>query len=331
MKLFASALFLWSAFWFVAPTTVQSQSLIMGYSGAGITTDLQRVIEKEKLWDKYGLNVKAVYFNSGSVMTQAMAGGNINLSDSDVPAMLGLAVSGVTDLKTISVIINRLEHIFVTRKNIAKPEDLKGKRVAVSRIGSASDIVTRMVIRQWKVDPEKEVFILQAGNTPSRMTALIAGHIDAALISPDNLHNVLATGCCRVLADLSELPLDYARFGATVPTSMIKTQRDTLRRYLQTIIEGIYVFKNRPQVVYSVFAEEGIKDPAVAKDLYNRLAAGLREYPVPEPIGIQNALDSVGHPNARNVKPADLMDTSILEEIKKSGFIDKLYGRAPKS
>ena len=331
MNRFASALFLWAAWWLVPIPSVYPQILIMGYSGAGITTDLQRVIEKEKLWDKYGLNVKAVYFNSGSVMTQAMAGGNINLSDSDVPAMLGLAVSGITDLKTISVIINRLEHIFVTRKDIAKPEDLKGKRVAVSRIGSASDIVTRMVIRQWKVDPEKEIIILQAGNTPTRMTALIAGRIDAALISPDNLHNVLATGCCRILADLSELPFDYARFGGTVPTSMIKTQRDTVRRYLQAIIEGIYVFKARPQIVYSVFAEQGIKDPAVAKDLHKRLAISLREYPIPEPVGIQNALDSISHPNARNVKPADVVDTSILEEIKKSGFIDKLYGRAPKS
>ena len=66
----------------------QSNSIIMGYSGAGISTDLRRVIEKEKLWDKYGVNVKAIYFNSGSVLTQAIAGGNINLSDSDVPAML---------------------------------------------------------------------------------------------------------------------------------------------------------------------------------------------------------------------------------------------------
>jgi len=315
----------------VAMAWAQSQSIMMGYSGAGISTDLRRVIEKEKLWDKYGVNVKAIYFNSGGVLTQAMAGGNINLSDSDVPAMLNLSVSGVMDLKTISVTFNRLEHIFVARKNIARPEDLRGKRVAVSRIGSASDIVTRMVIRQWKIDPEKEVTILQSGNTPTRMTALVAGHVDAALISPDNIAKILATGCCRVLVDLSELPLDYARFGGTVPTSMIKTQRDTLRGYLLATIEGIYFFKTRPKLVYSVFEEEGIKEPAVQKDLHERLAKSLREYPVPEANGIQGALDSLTHPNARTTKPASLMDTSIIEEIKKSGFIDKLYGRPPKN
>jgi hypothetical protein len=125
--------------------------------------------------------------------------------------------------------------------------------------------------------------------------------------------------------------LDYARFGGAVPNSLIKTQRDTLRRYLQAIIEGIYVFKTRPKLVYSVFEEAGIKEPPVQKELHERLAKSLREYPLPEPIGIQNALDSLAHPNARTVKPASLMDTSILEEIRKSGFIDKLYGRPPKN
>jgi NitT/TauT family transport system substrate-binding protein len=235
------------------------------------------------------------------------------------------------EVKAISVIINRLEHIFVVRKNIARPEELKGKRIAVSRIGSASDIVTRMVIRQWKIDPEKEVFILQSGNTPTRMTALVASHVDAALISPDNIHKILATGCCRILQDVSELPLDYARFGGAVPTSLIRTQRETLRRYLQAVIEGIYLFKTRPKLVYSVFDEEGIKEPAVQQDLYERLAKSLREYPVPDANGIQGALDSLAHPNARNVKPANLMDTTLVEEIRKSGFIDKLYGRAPKN
>jgi NitT/TauT family transport system substrate-binding protein len=309
----------------------QPYALTLGYSGVGLTTDLRRVIERDKVWEKHGVMVKAIYFNSGSLMAQAMAGGSITASDSDLPAMLNLAVSGVSDMKTIAVTINRLEHIFVSRKNITKPEELRGKRIAVSRLGSASDLVTRMVLRTWKVDPEKEVTVLQAGNTPTRMSALTAGHVDAALISPDSLHKVLATGCCRVLADLSELPLDFARFGVIVPTALLKSQRDMLRRLLMGYIEGIHLFKTRPKLAYAVLEESGIKDPAVQKDIYDRLAKSLREYPVPEPNGIQGAMDSLTHPNAKTTKPAALIDTSILEEIKKSGFIDKLYGRPAKN
>ena len=305
------------------------QSVILGHSGgAGSLGNLRRIIERERFWEKYGLNVKNVYFSSGGVLTQALAGGNIAGSESEVPGMLNLAVSGVLDLKLVTVTINKIEHVFIVRKNITKPEELKGKRLAISRIGSASDTVTRMVLKSWKIDPDKEVTILQSGNTPTRMTALVAGHVDAALIAPDVLHKVLANGCCRVLADLSELPLDYARFGVMIPTVLIKTQRDMVRRMLMAYVEGIYLFKTRPRLVYGIMEDAGIKELAVQKDLYERESKSFREFPVPETGGIQNALDTLTHPNAKTTKPAQLMDTSLLEEIKKSGFIDKLYGRA---
>ena len=94
----------------------QANSLLLGYSGTGISSDLRRVMEKEKIWEKHGLSVKSIYFNSGSVLTQAMLGGNIAVSDSGVPEMMTLPVSGAMDTKVITVNINRLEHIFVTRK-----------------------------------------------------------------------------------------------------------------------------------------------------------------------------------------------------------------------
>ncbi|HLN88124.1 MAG TPA: ABC transporter substrate-binding protein, partial [Candidatus Limnocylindrales bacterium] len=256
------------------------------------------------------------------------AGGNIAGSESEVPGMLNLAVSGVADLKLVTVTINKIEHVFVVRKNIAKPEDLRGKRLAVSRIGSASDTVTRMVLRSWKLDPDKDVTLLQSGNTPTRMTALAAGHVDGGLVSPESVHKIIATGCCRILADLAELPMDYARYGYVFPTSFIKSQRETLRRLLMAYLEGIAIFRTRPREVYAALEEEGIKDPAIQKDIYERALKHVREYPVPEANGIQSVLDSLTHPNARTVKPASIMDATILEEIKKSGFIDKLYGRA---
>jgi ABC-type nitrate/sulfonate/bicarbonate transport system substrate-binding protein len=183
-------------------------------------------------------------------------------------------------------------------------------------------------LRSWKLDPDKEVTLLQSGNTPTRMTALAAGHVDGALVSPESVYKVLASGCCRVLADLSELPMDYARYGYVFPAAYIKAQREVLRRLLMAYLEGIYVFRTRPKAVYAALEEEGIKDPAIQKDIYERALKNVREFPVPEVNGIQSVLDSLTHPNAKSTKPAALMDTSILEEIKKSGFIDKLYGRA---
>jgi len=124
------------------------------------------------------------------------------------------------------------------------------------------------------------------------------------------------------------LPMDYARYGYVFPTAYIKTQREVLRRLLMAYLEGIYIFRTRPKTVYSVLEEEGIKDPLIQKDIYDHALKNVREFPVPEANGIQSALDSLTHPNAKTTKPSSLMDTSLLDEIKKSGFLDKLYGRA---
>ena len=141
-RIFKLAILILTQLTLASAAHAQLNAITLGYSGGtGLTSDLRRVIEKEKIWEKYGLSVKAIYFNSGSLMAQAMAAGSITAADSDLPAMLNLAVSGVSDMKTIAVTINRLEHIFVSRKNITKPEDLKGKRLAVSRLGDRKSVV----------------------------------------------------------------------------------------------------------------------------------------------------------------------------------------------
>jgi NitT/TauT family transport system substrate-binding protein len=326
----ASAVFLCACLWFwlLAPAAGRAQTIItLGYSGSGISTDLRRVIEKTKLFPKRGLDVRPVYFNSGATLTQAMLAGNILLSDSDVPAQLNLKVAGMMDVSVVAVTINRLEHFFVVRSPIKSAEDLKGKKVAISRFGSASDLTTRMVVRFWKLDADKDLAFLQSGNTPTRIAALVAGHVDAALVSPDSLHKVLASGCCRVFADLSEIPLDYARFGIVVPTALVKTQRETVRKFLEAYVEGIYVFKTRPDVALDVLKEEGITEPQIAKNIYDRIAKSLREVPTPEVKGIQSALDSIGTPKARGAQAKDYIDTSLIEEIQKSGYITRLYGK----
>ena len=300
----------------------------MGYSGSGIgADDLIRVMLKEKIWQKYGLDVTPVYFNSGSLVAQALLAGEIQSSDSDVPTLLNLGVSGLFDVKLIAVTINRLEHSFVVRNSIKTPEELKNKKIAISRFGSGSDITTRLALRYWKFDPDRDLTLLQVGNTPTRMSSLTTGAVDGCLINPAYVHRVLASGCCRVLAELTELPMDYARTGQVVSAHLLKTQPQILTQHLKALIDGIYVYKTRPQVVLEVYRELGMTDPEAARQTYARIVKSLREYPVPEANGVQAVLDSLPHPKARSAKANQFMDASLIEEIKASGFIDRLYGR----
>ena len=306
---------------------VQAQPVLrLGYSGAGVGSDLLKLIDRSGLWRKHGVDVRAIYLTSGTLMAQTLSSGDISLAGFDVTAMLNLGVAGAKDLKVVAVMINRLEPFFVVHNSVKTPADLKGKRITISRFGSGSDIITRVVLRFWKLDPDKDVSFFQSGNTPTRIAALVAGHMDAALVSSTQVQKILETGCCRVLADLSELPINYANYGVVASGSVLKTQRDNVRRFLEALSEGIYVFKTRPETALAVLKESN-SDPQVVRPLYERLAKAMRDYPVPEARGIQTALDSLPSPKARGSRAEEYMDTSLMEEIQKSGFIDRLYGR----
>lgn len=297
--------------------------LNMGFSGAGIGSDLLKVIDRAGLWRKYGIDVRTIYLSSGTLMAQTLSSGDIGVAGFDTPAMLNLALAGHS-LKVIAVPINRLEPFFVVRNNIKTPADLKGKKVTISRFGSGSDIMTRVALRYWKLDPDKDVSFFQSGNTPTRVAALVAGHMDAALVSSTGVGKIVATGCCRVLADLSELPLDYANYGVVVSGALLKNQRESIKRFLQAIVEGIHAFKTKPEVARAVLRESNSE--ADVGPLYERLSKSFRDFPAPEVHGIQNVIDSLATPKAKGARAEDFMDTSLMEEIRKSGFMDRLSG-----
>src|SRR5262249_56155025 len=203
----------------------QAQTVVrIGYSGGGVAKGLHKVIEKAGLWKKRGLDVRPIYFTSGATMAQAMVGGDIDIADSDVPAMLNAVSAGILDGKLISVYVNRFPFAFVVRSEIKTPEELRGKRFAISRFGSSSDVTTRMLLKFWRLDPDRDVTILQvAGNT--RLPPIMSGPIHVTLVGTYDVPQIVDSGCCRVLVDLLDLPMEYARFGQVVPTNHLKTRR----------------------------------------------------------------------------------------------------------
>ena len=299
------------------------QVVRVGYSGTGVAKNLHKTIERADLWKKRGLDIRLIYFTSGATMAQAMIAGELEVADSDVPAMLNAVSSGVLDGKLISVYLNRFPFAFVVRNEIKSPEELKGKRLAISRFGSSSEVTTRMLLRQFKLDPDKDVRIIQATGT-SRLPAIVAGQLDGTLLGTYDVPALLDSGCCRVLVDMLEMPLDYARFGQVVPTQLLKTKRDLLLKFIEGLIEGIYVFKTNKDLALSVLRQEGIKGPEYS---YPRVAAAMRERPVPEIKGVQAVMDSVRTPKSKVTQAKDVIEPGLVEELDKSGYIAKLYGK----
>jgi NitT/TauT family transport system substrate-binding protein len=311
------------------PSWIHPQSktpeIKIGYSGIGIAHDLLKIMGSNRIFEKHGVNAQSIYIGSGSLMNQAVVGGSVQFTTSDLPSQIQAALAGI-DFKVISVTINRLDGAVMTRKGILKPNDLKGKKLAISRFGSVSDIVTRMVLRHWGLEPVKDVPLIQVGNTPSRIAAIFSGQVDGGLINPTDVDKVMTSGCCTVLADLSALDIPYARFGVAGLGSYVKANSETAQKVLAAFVEGIHYYKTHPDAGVAALQSRGA-DAQGAREIYQKIADSYRSRPDPDLSGVRGVLDSLPEERAKTVRPESLIDPVPWERVARSGLLEKLYGK----
>lgn len=309
--------------WVFAQAT-KLESVKIGYSGVGIAHDLLKIMGKRQIFEKNGLNAQSIYIGSGSLMNQAVVAGSIQFTTSDLPSQIQSALAGI-DFRIISVTIDRLDGAIMARKEIRTPKELKGRRLAISRFGSVSDIVTRMVLKHWGVDA-KDVILMQVGNTPTRIAAIMSGQVDGGLINPTDVDKLAASGCCVVLADLSALNIPYARFGVAGLGSYFKANPETASRVLRAFTEGIHYYKTHPEEGMAALQARG-SDPKSAKEIYQKVADSYRSRPDPDLSSITGVLDSLPDERAKKVRADGLIDPVPWERLVKSDFLETLYGK----
>ena len=314
---------------FVAPSSLYAQGktlepIKIGYSGIGITHDLLKMMDSNRIFEKHGLSAQSILFSG--LLNQAAVSGSIDFTTSDLPSQIQAGVTGL-DFKILSVTHNRLDGAMVTRKEIKKPSDLLGKKLAISRFGSVSDLVTRLVLRHWKLEPVKDVALLQVGNTPSRIAAILSGQVDGGLIQPTDVDRVINTGCCVVLSDLEKLDIPYARFGVAALSSIIKARPETARKLLEALVEGIHHYKTHPEEGVAILLARGI-ERGTARNGYQKVADSYRISPDPELASIKGVLDTLLDERARSIAPESLIDARPWEQVVKGGIVDRLYGKA---
>ncbi len=317
-------------FLLTAPSWLHSQvrsleRVQIGYSGIGIAHDLLKIMVNNQIFEKHGVGAQTIYIGSGSLMNQAVVAGSVNFTTSDLPSQIQAAIAGI-DFKIISVTINRLDGAIMTRKEIRRPESLKGRKLAISRFGSVSDIVTRMVLRHWKLEPIKDVALIQVGNTPTRIAAILSGQVDGGLINPTDVDKMVASGCCVLLGDLGSLDIPYARFGVAGLGSYFKARPDTARKVVEAFVEGIYYYKTRPDEAIAILRSRGVEAGA-AKEIYQKVADSYRPRPDPDLSGIKGVLDSLPDERAKEIRPESLVDPTPWEKVAASGYVERLYGK----
>jgi LysM repeat protein len=224
--------------------------------------------------------------------------------------------------------LNTMDYKLIVSRDITRPDQLKGKIMAVSRIGSSSDFATRYALEKYGLAPDKDVAIVQIGSQPARFSALESGKIHGVMIAIPLTAKAKKMGL-NTLADLQMLGLEYQHTGLAFSQDTIKKQPELVRNVLKAFVESIHFMKTRRQETIGILAKYLKSDDMEALDeAYDSVLNSLiPEKPYPTIKGIQIMLREMGikEPAARNARPEQFVDLTFMKELDSSGFVDHLY------
>ncbi len=309
----------------------QAQSLPkirVAYTSIGIQFDPVYIMKELDLPRKYGVDAEILFVPVSSRAIQAALAGEIQFITSGGVANINANVNGA-DFVGLTATLNTFVFKILASPELKKPEQLKGKKVGISRLGGASDFSIRYALTHWGLVPDKDVAIIQVGGEPEEVMALQNKAVDAVILS-EPFATVATRAGASVLADLSQLGVPYTMHGFGARKSFIQANRDVVIRFMKAYLEGIYVFKTKKNVALNVLKKyTRLDDLSLVQVAYDEMSQRLiRRVPYPDREGIQTIIDQLAktRPQMKNLNPTDFIDPSILKEIDDSGFVKKLYG-----
>jgi ABC-type nitrate/sulfonate/bicarbonate transport system substrate-binding protein len=171
------------AFLCISSPAVAAEKLVGLQSAPSIAMAVPWFAEVARLYPKYDLDFQLVYIASSGIVTAAMSGGNGSVAIVGGEGPIRAFLSGNTDFVFIGSVKNVLTHSIMGKGDIRRPEDLRGKRIGVGRIGGNSHYFTQLAMRQKGLDPLKDANLIQTGGAPETFLALVTGAVDAASIT----------------------------------------------------------------------------------------------------------------------------------------------------
>lgn len=302
------------------------EKIRLGYSSVSGTQGVIWVAQEAGLFKKYGLDVELIYISGGSTLVKAMVAGEIPLAAFGGREVVDANLAG-SDLVIVIGINNRMVHSVVTLPDIKTPEQLKGKKLGVTRFGTVTDFALRYALRRWNLDPDKDVAILQVGGIPEILGAMQGGALHGGSVSPPTTQQAKKLGF-NVLMDLSATDIEYPSNEIATTKSFAKSREDLIRRFAQAYTEGVHRYKTDKAFAKKVVTQyTKLDDEEVLEDSYQLYARIFADASYPTVESMKTVLEEVsaGEPKAKDVDPASFIDRRFIKELEDSGFIKKLW------
>jgi ABC-type nitrate/sulfonate/bicarbonate transport system substrate-binding protein len=232
------------------------------------------------------------------------------------------------DLTVIASSMNVMTFVVMARPEIRRPEDLKGKKIGVSRFGSATDFGLRYAEEKWPVKRQRDFAVIQVGGVTDVFNALRAGALDAAVINAELAILGRREGF-RELADIAKMGINFPTSSAVTTRSFIKRNENAVRKFIRGFVEGVHFAKTQRVAAINIMKKYlRSSDAAMFDELYDMyILRNIPRIPRPSPESLKTVLDQMAEtdPRVAHLKPEQFIDARFFQELDREGFIQKLW------
>jgi len=314
--------------WAPAHDAAALDNLIGIHSARVMSQSYPWVAQEAGIFKKYNLNFNLVFVSSSSIVTAALLGGDAEMTLTGGIGNLAAYVRGSKDLVFTGGVKNVMTQTLVAGGNIKKPEDLKGKRIGVSRIGGNSHYFTIQALRRNGLEPNRDYSFIQTGGDPESLAALLSGSLEVANLTPPSDAQAIARGYHYVVYG-PDLKIPYAATAFVTKRSIIAKRPQVIGNFMRAMAETSKLVHTDREFFYKVLGKYlRLSDRRVLESAYNAEIKALEPRLAIKAESLQATLDELGATDSRakKVTPQELIDSRYLDEMNKSGFMDQLWG-----
>jgi NitT/TauT family transport system substrate-binding protein len=300
----------------------------VGQGAVSLQSGILFIAKDRGLFAKYGLAPEIIYIPGGSVNVQVLVSGNLDLSQLSGAPGVAANLEGA-DIVYIVGLLDKLNYQLVTRPEIKTIEQLKGRRFGVSRFGSSADFGLRALLKRLGIDPAKDVSILQIGDEPTRVAALLSGNIDGSVANAP-FGSEAERLKLNVLADSVKMDIPFFNTGILGSKRYMDKQEAKVLNFLRAYLEAIKILKTEKEYSIGALARfTRVQNLKALQEGYDYFNDQLQPVPYPSPEAMQAVVAQIAetNPKARKADPRAFVSDRYLKQLEAEGFVKRIWGK----
>ena len=302
------------------PGVVAGAPLRIAYSAISGAMATLWVAQEAGYFKRDAIDTELLYIGGGSLLIQSMLSGDVPFAYGPSVPVINAALRGA-DLVFIANTGNALVFSIMSRPEIKQPANLKGKKIGVTRLGGSTDWALDAALKQWGIQ-RRELLVIQTGGMPEGLAGLASGSLDAVVLSPPSNFRALKAGM-HELVDAGQLGIVFPNTPLSTTRSFIKSQQDTVLRFLRGFTQGLNRLRTDKPFSMKVLSKfTKVVDSETLADLYQTYAVRYSGDPIPyvRAEGVEEILKRTPSKEAQGAKAGEFIDNSLLKDLEQSGW-----------